>query len=261
MSDNTRNNSVAYLILLLSAPKYGATDAAKNPAPSPELVQTHKRLLFGSPQFLEHFNITVPEDAGPEWSALTAKPNPFDPPAKRGVKHPIRLSDDARAVIVEGLDWFYENVPATKGDTLVKWVPSQLKQSQQAPFAKAWGNFMAKIHSVLVKRVDEYLTVQNMHPDQTAQEAVGGFEDASSMLSDPILRPAILSHFVQGVFGAEVMVMRAGLHTLATWALTGLTNIFSVHVHRWQRRLERLKSNHTKAIDAANDAWNGMFTI
>ena len=261
-ANNTHNNSVAYLILLLSAPKYGAIDAAKNPAPSAELVQTHKRLLFHSSHFLEHFNITVPEDAGPEWSALTANPNPFDPPPKRGVKNPIRLSDDTRTVIAEGLDWFYENAPATsKEDTLIKWVPAQLKQSGQAPFANAWGIFMTKIHSVLVKCIDKYLTVHNMHPDQVAQEAVGGFEDASSMLSDPILRPVILSHFVQGAFGTDVMVMQAGLQTLTTWALPGINNIFSLHVHRWQCQLEKLKSNHTKAIDAANDAWSGMFTM
>ena len=127
---NIRNNSVAYLILLLSAPHYGTTDAFKNPAPEPSLVQKHKRILFSSAYFLEHFGVAHPEDASGDWSALTAKPNPFNQPsptAKKGVKQPVLLSDASRAIIAEGLDWFYDNAPTTcKEDTLTKWVPSQL---------------------------------------------------------------------------------------------------------------------------------------
>jgi hypothetical protein len=178
---NTRNNSVAYLILLLSVPHYGAAGAFRNPAPSAEWVQKHKRLLFGSSHFLEHLGIECPEDAGPEWSALTTQPNPF---TLSKPKNPI-LTDTARATISEGLDWFYEHAPTGNNDEeLTHWVPSQLKQPDRAAFATAWGNFMKKIHTILVKKVDEYLIVQNLHPDQLAQDASCAFEDGSRLLSD-----------------------------------------------------------------------------
>ena len=96
---NICNNSVAYLILLLSAPCYGTTDAFKNPAPEPSLVQKHKCILFGSAYFLEHFGVVRPEDAGFDWSALTASPNPFNNSA---VKKGALLSDANRAIIAEG---------------------------------------------------------------------------------------------------------------------------------------------------------------
>ena len=258
-TNNTRNNSVAYLILLLSAPRYGATDAFKNPAPEASLVQKHKRILFGSAYFLEHFGVTRPEDATEAWSALTAMPNPFNPAAKKGAKKTTLLTDASRAIIAEGLTWFYENAPTAKDDALVKWVPSQLQQPDRAAFAVAWSALMTKMHTVLVKQVDAHLTMNNSHPDQIAQEAEGGYEDGASMLSDPILRPMILSGFVQGVFGPEFMVQRGGLQTLLPWSLLGINNIFNLHIHRWQRWLDRFKVNHTKAIDAANAAWAGMF--
>lgn len=254
---NIHNNSVAYLILLLSAPCYGATNAFKNPAPEPSLVQKHKRILFGPAYFLEHFGVVHPEDAGFDWSALTASPNPFNNSA---VKKGALLSNANHAIIAEGLDWFYENAPTTqKEDTLAKWVPSQLRQPDHSTFALAWGAFMTKIHTILVKRVDAYLTNNNSHPDQIAQESNGAYEDSSSMLSDPILRPMILSGFVQGVFGLEFMVERGGLQTLLPWSVLGVNNIFNLHVHRWQRRLNKLKTHHTKAIDEANAAWAGMY--
>ena len=113
---------------------------------------------------------------------------------------------------------------------------------------------MTKMHTVLVKHVDAYLTM----PDQIAQEADGGYEDGASMLSDPILWPMILSGFVQGVFGPEFMVQWGGLQTLLPWSLL---SIFNLHIHCWQHWLDRFKVNHTKAIDAANAAWAGMFGV
>ena len=125
----------------------------------------------------------------------------------------------------------------------------------------AWNALMTKMHAVVVKCVDAHLTNNNSHPDQIAQESDGAYEDGASMLSDPILRPMILSGFVQGVFGLEFMVERGGLQTLLPWSILGINNIFNLHIHRWQRRLDKLKTNHSKAIDAANAAWNGMSDI
>lgn len=261
-ANNTRNNSVAYLILLLSAPRYGAVNAFKNPAPEASLVQKHTRILFGSAYFLDHFGVVCPEDAASNWSALTANPNPFNTTARKGVKRAVLLSDANRAIIAEGLEWFYENAPTTaKEDALARWVPSQLQQPARAAFANAWSSLMTKMHGVVVKHVDAYLTTNNLHPDQIAQESDGGYNDGPSMLSDPILRPTILAAFVQGIFGPELMVQRAGMQTLQHWSVLGINNVFNLHVHRWQRRLEKFKTNHTKAIDAANVAWSGMFNI
>ena len=110
-----------------------ATDAFKNPAPEASLIQKHKRILFGSAYFLEHFGVTRPEDTTEAWSALTATPNPFNhSAAKMGAKKTTLLTDASCAIIAEGLTWFYENAPTAKDDTLVKWVPSQLQQPDHA---------------------------------------------------------------------------------------------------------------------------------
>lgn len=256
---NTRNNSVGYLLLILSAPRYGAIGAFRNPAPTPELVQKHIRILFGNEHFLRLLGVERPEDAAHDWSALWALPNPFTVSAGARRRGKILLTDANRAIIQTGLTWFYENAPVSGGsESLKAWIPSQLAQPEQLSFAKAWEDFMKEIHKIIVKSVDEHLTLNNTHPDQIAQESDGMFSDGQAILNDSLFRATIMSHFARGAYGDELIVYRAGLATIQPWGSLGMNSIFAGHAHRWQRRLDSLKKGHEKATFAATAAWDGM---
>lgn len=246
-ANKLRNLAVALLHLTVNAPLYGAVDARpfRNPAPVQGLVGKKMLTLFNWPAFLNLLGINKPEDAPPDWFALTCQPNPF-------TKAPFTLNDKSREILATGITQLQENCPdsGSNGD----WVLKQFNSKEFSEFKAEWAAFSRKLTRPLNMAVDNHLVENNLSLQQLVQEHEDGVELGTVLGQVVELRMKVMS--LEAIFGPEILGAGTGVAELdiPSWMNVSSNNLFNVFKNRWRRDHLRQVKVLQKARDETESA-------